>query len=339
MVEPGSFAGLFESVPQGLVVHDPDTGEIVAVNERWCEMHGYTREEALDLSIEDVTAEGWTPPADPAALVRKAAREGRVSFEWYGIDGDGENFWMEVDLVSTRLDGEAVVLANVRDITTRKEREQQLRVLDRVLRHNLYNDMNVVRSRAELIRRQTTGEPAETAAGIIAKVDAFIDTADKEREIVKVILEGGERAHVDVAEQTRRHVERLQSTHPAATIETTLPTEATAIATIGFGRAIEELIENAIVHADHDDPTVSVTVEATEEAIEVHVADDGPGIPAQEVDVLTEERAIAPLYHGSGLGLWLVNWIVRQSGGEVSFAENEPRGSIVTVRQPRPGTA
>ena len=38
-----------------------------------------------------------------------------------------------------------------------------------------------------------------------------------------------------------------------------------------------------------------------------------------------------PLQHGSGLGFWLVHWIVTASGGELRFEENDPRGSVVTL--------
>ena len=65
--------------------------------------------------------------------------------------------------------------------------------------------------------------------------------------------------------------------------------------------------------------------------MEVRVADDGPGIPAAEVNVL-ERGYETPLEHGSGLGLWIVNWIVTESGGGISFDENDPRGSVVTLR-------
>jgi K+-sensing histidine kinase KdpD len=41
------------------------------------------------------------------------------------------------------------------------------------------------------------------------------------------------------------------------------------------------------------------------------------------------------LEHASGLGLWLVHWIVTESGGSVSFEEREPRGSVVELTLPR----
>lgn len=38
------------------------------------------------------------------------------------------------------------------------------------------------------------------------------------------------------------------------------------------------------------------------------------------------------LFHGRGIGLWLVHLIVQYSDGQLSFAKNDPRGSVVTVR-------
>lgn len=49
--------------------------------------------------------------------------------------------------------------------------------------------------------------------------------------------------------------------------------------------------------------------------------------------VLTAERE-TQLEHASGLGLWLVRWTVSLSGGDLSFGENEPRGSVVTLSLP-----
>lgn len=63
----------------------------------------------------------------------------------------------------------------------------------------------------------------------------------------------------------------------------------------------------------------------------VEIADNGPDIPEEEVNVLMYEYEVKPLYHGSGLGLWLVNWIVRQSGGTLTFEQNEPPGRIVSI--------
>jgi signal transduction histidine kinase len=52
-------------------------------------------------------------------------------------------------------------------------------------------------------------------------------------------------------------------------------------------------------------------------------------------DVLETGEAVDALYHGSGLGLWLVYWVVQQSGGEATVREAAPRGTVVAVTLPR----
>jgi signal transduction histidine kinase len=106
-----------------------------------------------------------------------------------------------------------------------------------------------------------------------------------------------------------------------------------------LGLAVDNLLENAVVHTTSLSPTVEVTVRRDEETgtVEVSVADDGPGIPRQEREVLVDGQE-TPLDHGSGIGLWLVNWIVSESMGTVSFGENDPTGSVVTLRLPLAGS-
>lgn len=63
------------------------------------------------------------------------------------------------------------------------------------------------------------------------------------------------------------------------------------------------------------------------------VADDGPEINPAEYEVLAQ-GVETPLEHGSGVGLWIVKWGIDEVGGSVSFAEREPRGTVVTISVP-----
>jgi signal transduction histidine kinase len=94
--------------------------------------------------------------------------------------------------------------------------------------------------------------------------------------------------------------------------------------------AVEELVENAVVHSDDPDPTVRVSVSPGEACTDLVVADDGPGIPPTERRTI-EGDVESALEHASGLGLWLVSWIVDSSGGEVDCEVSES-GTVVRVR-------
>jgi signal transduction histidine kinase len=78
--------------------------------------------------------------------------------------------------------------------------------------------------------------------------------------------------------------------------------------------AIENLVENAVEHNDATRPRVSVEVTNGDRPTLV-VSDNGPGIPEQEIAALEGERETS-LEHGSGIGLWLVKWIVDRSNAE-----------------------
>lgn len=98
--------------------------------------------------------------------------------------------------------------------------------------------------------------------------------------------------------------------------------------------SVIELIENAITFSDRDVPSVTVGLDTDGEMVAIRIADDAPGIPDMERHVLVEGEDIQPLYHGSGFGLWLVNVLVHHSGGTLAVTENDPRGTIVTMRLP-----
>lgn len=223
-----------------------------------------------------------------------------------------------------------------RSVAESRERAQQLQVLDRVLRHTLRNELNVVRGRAELVAAQTEGEPAEHARTVVERCDDLLETADKERAINDVLGAGTTAEPVDVARVVEHAVEEVREEYPDAALALDTPERARAVAVPQLGTAVRELVENGIRHADRDPAQVAVDVTVDGETVRVDVADHGPGIPEIERRVLSGEDAIDALHHSQGLGLWLVHWTVAHSGGELSFADNDPRGTVVSITLPVP---
>jgi len=223
-----------------------------------------------------------------------------------------------------------------RSVEESRQRAQQLQVLDRVLRHTLRNELNVVRGRAELVAEQTDGETAEHARTVVERCDGLLETADKERAINDVLGADTTAEPVDVARAVQHAVERVREDYPDAALALDVPEHARAVAVPQLGTAVRELVENAIRHADVDPAQVAVTVAVERDAVRIDVADHGPGIPAVERRVLSGEDAIDALHHSQGLGLWLVHWTVAYSGGELSFSDNHPRGTVVSITLPAP---
>jgi PAS domain S-box-containing protein len=219
------------------------------------------------------------------------------------------------------------------DVTERKEREQHMVVMDRVLRHNLRNDLSVVRGYAETISGSVEDEPKELARGIIEKSDELLEKADKERMIIDALISEPTYHETDIGAMVRSVVGDVRGRHPGAVIETSVERETVVTVTDRFRGALTELVNNAVVHNDSETPEVTVLVEDADDGVRISVSDNGPRIPEMNIKVLTSEYE-TPLYHGSGLGLWLIHWVVQELGGTLSFGENEPRGNVVGITLP-----
>ncbi|WP_232745051.1 ATP-binding protein [Halorubrum aethiopicum] len=65
------------------------------------------------------------------------------------------------------------------------------------------------------------------------------------------------------------------------------------------------------------------------------VADDGPGIAEGIREVVSGDAPVTQLRHNSGLGLWIVAWVVEAYGGSVRFdAGIDGEGTTVRLRLP-----
>jgi PAS domain S-box-containing protein len=245
---------------------------------------------------------------------------------------DGTWRWME-SRGNNRTDDPAVegVVINSRDVTERKERQQQLRVFDRVLRHNLRNDVSVIRGEAVEIHSEAGGEIADRAGRIVEMSDGLMRTAEEEREISTLLEKTPRRKTTTIEPLIQDVAARIRDDHPEATVTVDCPDGAEIRATRRFERAMEELLVNAVVHNDTPSPEVAVTVSQSEGTTRIEVADDGPPIPERERNVLTQPAERTPVNHTTGLGLWLVKLIVSRSGGTIAFEENPSGGNVVSI--------
>lgn len=217
----------------------------------------------------------------------------------------------------------------------RSERLQsQLTVLNRVLRHDIRNGATVIQGRAEIIAEDLA--QTEHAERIQKQAADLVQLGEHARTIEQLQRQGGaNRESVDITTRVEAHIDDLEDAYPEADIESSVSVDNPVYAHSLIDTAIANVLQNAVEHNDSNKPSIEVTCSPVEEPgtdmVEIRFSDDGPGIPPDEVEVL-ERGYETPLDHTSGLGLWLVNWIVTASGGSVWFEENDGGGSIVAFR-------
>ncbi|MFC3998474.1 sensor histidine kinase [Nocardiopsis sediminis] len=106
--------------------------------------------------------------------------------------------------------------------------------------------------------------------------------------------------------------------------------------------AMRNLVANAVAYSP-ERTRVSVSVEVTDKAVEISIADQGIGIPPQDLERVFErfyrvDAARSRATGGTGLGLAIVKHIMTHHRGEVTVWSKEGSGSTFTLRLPRPET-
>ncbi|WP_229110146.1 PAS domain-containing protein [Halapricum desulfuricans] len=230
-------------------------------------------------------------------------------------------------------------MATMRDITDQRERERQLASLDRMLRHTLHNELNVITGRAEMIAERTSGEVTQWAGVIDRVADRILEQADKERDIVDFLSQPSTPTEIDVSEMVVDVADRMETRHPDADISVDVADDLHLLTLPELERALEELVENAVVHNDGTPVTVAVSADTDETTVTLTVEDNGPGIPDEERRVIVDNADIEPLLHSSGMGLWLVKRIITRAGGTLQFDAGDTGGSRVTLVVPRRGAS
>lgn len=81
-----NYREIYNSTTDAIIIHDEDSGRIIDVNDTMLEMYGYTRSEALELDIEDISSEDPQFKQEEALKkVKLAINDGPQLFEWQGI--------------------------------------------------------------------------------------------------------------------------------------------------------------------------------------------------------------------------------------------------------------
>ena len=284
-------------------------------------------------NITDIVSVATPSPADACERV-----DGKTITAT--VDGQERTYDVDCDTLRGHANQVAGYVVALRDITERREYEQRLEVAQRVLRHNIRNDLTVVKGWAEELTEHVDDERAAVGVERIrAAADDLVDLSEKTRTMVKLDeYDADDRRRVSVAETVTETVEAFDAGQSEASITVDVPSEAGAavlsVPSAAFVSVpVKNLVENAVEHNDRAAPTVTVSVAAADDEVRVTVADDGPEIPAVERRVL-DEGDEDPLTHGSGIGLWLTHWAVSGVGGDVRFETRAPRGNAVTLAYP-----
>ncbi|MDT3434610.1 PAS domain S-box protein [Haloarcula sp. 1CSR25-25] len=310
---------LFENSPDMIDVLDAD-GTIRDVNQRFCAELGYDESEVLGRSIWEFDLK--FDAEDVQTQLSGFSVHERRKFEGLYERRDGSTMPVEVHLLRLSLDGEDRFLAISRDITDRKEREQelerqneQLEQFASVVSHDLRNPLTVARGRLELLREESDSEHVDAIDSAHQRMDTLID------DLLTLARDGASPASLvllDLEPFVQTCWQNVDT--KAATLRTDIDRSIRADES-RLRQLFENLIRNAVEHGGDD-----VTVTVGELADGFYVEDDGPGIPEPDRgDVF--DAGYSTAVEGTGFGLSIVKQVAEAHGWPVRVGSGTDGGA------------
>lgn len=209
--------------------------------------------------------------------------------------------------------------------------------------HQLRNPLATLVLRLENVERHVAPGPGRAEhAHALDEAERLEELLDGLLSLARVESGGAEPADHDVARTVRERVRAWAPVFHDAGLELTavrVPEELRARALPdAAGRILDALLDNAVKFVPRGGRVeVGVTHGADDSTARVRVADDGPGVPHDQLPLLLRRFARSPEHQnvrGSGLGLAIADEIARTSGGRLDVSGNAPHGLAVEFRLP-----
>ncbi|WP_336001059.1 PAS domain S-box protein [Halorientalis halophila] len=300
-------------------------GEVEYISPSVTRVLGYEPEELVGEVAYDLVH-----PADRDEAMLKVTEvvqnpDEEHTIEFRSKHADGTWRWVEVrghSLLEDRLiDG---ILVNVRDITERKERDEQLSEqkarlenITSFMSHDVKNQLDIINTRLELMEENFDSEHLEGATRAVDRVDEMIE---KLMEFAKHERMSAETESISLAAVASECWDSVEQGNAELTVDTDLTIEANA-------ERLHSLLENLLLNAlEYGGDGAQVWIGDLDDGTGFYVADDGPGIPPEERDQVFE-IGHSSASDSTGLGLAIVEQVADTHGWAISVTSGPEGGA------------
>ena len=272
-----------------------------------------------------------------ADLLAQGDDDSRTEIE-LSVGGDPRHFDFQVTPLYDRAGAQNGRLLVFRDITELKRREEELSILNRIVRHDIRNDMTIIGGRADLLAEHVDEDGRVHLDAMDESSRHVVELTENVGDLMAAITgdESIELEPIDAVGVLRTQLEQARQRFDDAEfeVEEELPEGCYVAANQMFSSVFTNLFNNAVQH--HDDPPcrVRVSVECDDTTVRIEVADDGPGIPESRRKEVFGRGEKGLDSTGTGVGLYLVDTLVEQYGGEISVGESESGGARFVIELP-----
>jgi len=348
-----AFERLFNASADALLVVNRD-GKILSANQRVHGVFGYSAGELPGSPVENLVPIDFSElhGSNPESGFRlPRIRPMGEGMELFGRRKDGSEFPVEVALSPLRQEGELQVLAAVRDITERKQLEEDLEstrvqaiasarlsalgVMAGGIAHEINNPLGIIHAMTSDLTEMTE-EGGMTAHAVAGKSAIIRQTAERIAKIVRSLRQISREGISDplrptpVAKIVDETLEICRAKFKANGVELLLPGAIPDVRVfcreVQIAQALLNLLQNAFdaVLEQEGERWVRLEVENGNDSIALSVIDSGPGVPLDLRSRVGEPFfTTKPVGKGTGLGLSLSRTIAEEHGGNLEYDEDQ----------------
>jgi PAS domain S-box-containing protein len=349
---------VLDSLPDAMIVIDAQ-GRILFANHQIQALFGYSPAEIGGAKVEVLLPERFR--TRHVGHREKYTRNVRVrpmgaGLELFGVRKDGTEFPVEISLSPIEQNGQAMVAAAIRDVTDRKRAE---RALDEARRdaeranlaksrflatasHDLRQPLQTLGLLNGALRRmirddgcrEVLREQDEAIDAMSRLLNALLDISKLESGAIK--LERADFAVGPLFEAIRRDFSGVAASKGLQLI-VDAPHVCVHSDSALVGQVLRNLMSNAIKYTQHG--TVELRCHAHDARLRVEVRDTGVGIPADQIRLIFDEFyqiGVSPnsSRDGYGLGLSIVNRIVKLLNIQIDVSSVPGKGSVFSIELP-----
>jgi len=348
---------LFESAGDAIFLLEAEgsrVGRIVSANQAAADMHGYSVDELLQMTIQDL--------ATPEAAAESPARIRRIlNGDWIDVEiahrkKDGTVFPVEVSAGLLEFEGQKIILTFNKDITERKQAEEALQRAEQMvivgemaagLAHEIKNPLAGIKVSIEVLATEleTKEEDKEVFERIIDEINR-IETLLRnllsyaippKPQFVPLDVNRLIDSAVKTAEFSLKSPAEASETRQTKDVRFVKHLNHRLPPIVADSAQLQQVILNLLLNAVHAIPesgTISVTTKPhSAGSIRIAVSDTGKGVEGDDI-----QKIFQPFFttkaKGTGLGLSICKRLIEQQNGRINVVRNPERGLTFTIDLP-----
>lgn len=219
------------------------------------------------------------------------------------------------------------------------EQKERFEFLNQILRHEILNNMNLILAKVQRLEDHVDPAVDEDLATVREQGHDIVSLIQRVRILTKPELRETEdfTEPIQLRALLDQQISQARSAYRDATFEIAgeIPDDVYVRADDLLEEVVHNLLHNGIRHNDKDEPHVQVAVEEDGELVRFRVSDNGPGIPDDEKQAVFERGNKSDHSQGGGLGLYIVDMLVRSYGGDIWVEDSDLGGAAFVTELPK----